>query len=469
MKWFLLVVVSAAVLVGVLVGAAADGTAAPLRVTSTDEHVVLELDSVDEDDVRVWHTPNPMKVIVDVNKYMRNVPPVVRIADVALNQVRAAANPLAETTRIVMEFDYRLPPPEWEYRDGALHVVVSKLFSDRSVQSIGMGVRYGHERRGSAAGPLVINFLEVDLTHPLVELRAVLAQDTIVGRERVSSMASRSQALAAANSVYFAADGRPLGILAVDGELVSEPFAARTALGLGSNHSEIAAVRLESQVLRLDGQRMDVSGINRPRGADELIVYTPVYGESTNTNVYGLDAAVENGIVTAVRAGSLPIPADGYVVSGHGSARQFLESVAVGQALHWDIQMDPPWLDHGISHIIGGGPRLLRDGELDITGEEERFQRDILLGRAPRTALGITGEGGLLIVTVNGRKPGISVGMTLEELAAYMLELGAVDAMNLDGGGSTTMVIRDRVLNIPSDGVERPVSSSLVIITPDSR
>lgn len=74
-----------------------------------------------------------------------------------------------------------------------------------------------------------------------------------------------------------------------------------------------------------------------------------------------------------------------------------------------------------------------------------------------------------MIVTVNGRQPGVSVGMTLEELAELMIELGAVDAMNLDGGGSTTMVIRDRVLNIPSDGTERPVSNAIVIITPESR
>ena len=74
-----------------------------------------------------------------------------------------------------------------------------------------------------------------------------------------------------------------------------------------------------------------------------------------------------------------------------------------------------------------------------------------------------------IIVTVNGRNPGISVGMTLEELAELMIELGAVDAMNLDGGGSTTMVIRDMVLNIPSDGIERSVSNAIIVTTPETR
>ncbi len=95
---------------------------------------------------------------------------------------------------------------------------------------------------------------------------------------------------------------------------------------------------------------------------------------------------------------------------------------------------------------------------------EERFRRDIAVGRAPRTAAGITEDGRLLLVTVNGRQPGLSTGMTLEELAGLMLELGARDAVNLDGGGSTTMVIRGRVFNFPSDGAERPVTGALVIV-----
>ena len=104
------------------------------------------------------------------------------------------------------------------------------------------------------------------------------------------------------------------------------------------------------------------------------------------------------------------------------------------------------------------------DGRIEITGEEERFQADILVGRAPRTAIGITGDQKLLLVTVNGRQPNISVGMTLHELGNLLLELGALQAMNLDGGGSTTMVIRNLVLNLPSDGKERPVGNSIVVI-----
>jgi exopolysaccharide biosynthesis protein len=101
---------------------------------------------------------------------------------------------------------------------------------------------------------------------------------------------------------------------------------------------------------------------------------------------------------------------------------------------------------------------------VEITGEAEQFKDDILKGRAPRTAIGITADQRLLLVTVNGRQPHISVGMTLDELANLLIELGALEAMNLDGGGSTTMTVRNLVLNLPSDGKERAVSNAIVVV-----
>jgi exopolysaccharide biosynthesis protein len=143
---------------------------------------------------------------------------------------------------------------------------------------------------------------------------------------------------------------------------------------------------------------------------------------------------------------------------------ELLHQLKVGDPLEVSLSLHPSWDELGVTQIIGGGPRLVRDGELYITGEEERFQADILVGRAPRTAIGITGDGKLLLVTVNGRQPNISVGMTLSELGNLLIELGALQAMNLDGGGSTTMVIRNLVLNLPSDGKERPVGNAIVVV-----
>jgi exopolysaccharide biosynthesis protein len=119
---------------------------------------------------------------------------------------------------------------------------------------------------------------------------------------------------------------------------------------------------------------------------------------------------------------------------------------------------------------VGGGPRLLRDGRVAVAARAEgfaplrSFAQAFVRGRQPRTLAGVTEDGRLLLVTVDGRRPGWSVGMTLPEAARLMRSLGATDALNLDGGGSTTMVVRGQVVNRPSDRVgERAVSNALYV------
>src|SRR5207245_1375073 len=119
-----------------------------------------------------------------------------------------------------------------------------------------------------------------------------------------------------------------------------------------------------------------------------------------------------------------------------------------------------------IVHAIGGGPRLLQDGRLHITGAEELFKDDVLNGRAPRTAVGIPAANGeLLLLVADGRQAAHSMpGLTLEEAARFLQEAGARAALNFDGGGSTTLFLNGRVTNTPSDGKERRVSGSLLIL-----
>jgi hypothetical protein len=430
--------------------------------------IVLELAKDEGQSYRVWHTTSPMKVIVDSPINPLGPSQEVKVQDVALKVVRWSD--LADGTfRLVLEFDYLLPAPVVTDLSDRIVVEVSKEYVQANEQLVTPGVHYGHQRRASSAGPNIVNYLKVDTLNPRIELKLVLAQDTVLGRELVSSMARRSQAVAAVNGAFFAQDGRPLGLFAIDGELISEPYARRTALGLGPDLALIEAVGFQGKVRLSGGEEFPITGINRLRMQDDLILYTRRYGDTTRTNIYGWDVVVIDGIVVEIGQGNTVIPAEGFVLSGHGAARDFLAALDVGDEITVEYALEPDWFALGVEQIIGGGPRLLRDGAIDITGEVELFQSDILVGRAPRTAIGFTADHKLLLVTVNGRQPGISVGMTLTELAELMLELGAVNAMNLDGGGSTTMVIRNRVLNLPSDGIERPVSNAIVVIAHESR
>lgn len=118
---------------------------------------------------------------------------------------------------------------------------------------------------------------------------------------------------------------------------------------------------------------------------------------------------------------------------------------------------------------VGGHPVLVREGELSA---EARDSNAFAVTRHPRTAVGLTADGRVLLVVVDGRQPGRSVGMSLRELGGLMLALGARDALNLDGGGSTTLVVRGagragglQVANSPSDSAgERPVGDALAVV-----
>ena len=401
---------------------------------------------------------------------------------------RVTVSPLspssAQGVRVVLSLRHKIPAPlAFHVSQGRrLLVETKKEFREGFETFVAPGLAYGHWRKDTPNGPLFVNYMKVDPQEPGVKVSPAMAAH---GKEAVHQLASRHGAIAAVNGIYFAPDGSPLGMVMIDGELISPPYLNRTAVGIRADGTflidnvtitghaqrviqEQSEGALENaQTLEADqdlsGTLWEIDGANRRRLADELIVYTSENGMSTGTNNYGWEIIVNGGEVVGWAQGNAVIPPAGYVLSGHGKAAQWLRNLEVGDYIDAEWRLVPDWLQQDIVHAVGGGPRLLRAGQLDITAEMERFQADITQGRAPRTALGITAAGELLLVAVNGRQNNISIGMTLTELAGLLRDLGAIDAMNLDGGGSSTMVVRDVVLNAPSDGLPRPVSNALLV------
>lgn len=342
----------------------------------------------------------------------------------------------------------------------------------------------GYKSVDEATGPWVINLLRIDLNS--ADLRIVHALDEGVGLETTSSMAERYGAIAAVNGGYFRTTGtyrgEPTGALLLDGKLISESFDNRAALGLiqRRDRSEIILGHLSffGRVKTIRGDEIAINGVNRPRSANELIIFTPEFHRSTLTAPGGVELIVRRGRVVRLEDGkaSSLIPSDGYVISASGAARDWLlKNLRIGSRVRLSMNLIPAESDSAnlwtqASSIVGGGPQLIKSGRIDITAQAEKIGEKFVTDRHPRTAIARLKSGKILFVTVDGRQPGTSVGMSLAELAELLLEFGATEAINLDGGGSTTMVIGGKVVNTPSDQTgERPVSDSFLIVRKNFR
>jgi hypothetical protein len=364
----------------------------------------------------------------------------------------------------------------------------------RTVKRVAAGVTWTQIVR--TGGPMRLNVLTIDRGR---RLEAVLSNEHAARAERVSSMARRTRALAGVNGGFFGADGNPVGVLALGGRLVSEPVGGRSALLLAEDPA--AAPRVAELVFRgqvtVGSRKRLLDGIDRRpgripacggRGGDrptqapssvltctdgsELVLFDDAYGQRTPTG--GAETTVRGGVAGPARAsGGTRVPRGALVLWGSGDAARFLRSVAaagsrplVSLALRTGTRtLDPA----AYQAIVGGGPRLLRRGLVRVGSLAEGFAprsffKSFVASRNPRTLAGVRGDGKLLLVTVDGRRRGWSAGMSLFEAARALRALGAREALNLDGGGSSTMTVGRRVVSRPSDRAgERPVSDGLFV------
>ena len=344
---------------------------------------------------------------------------------------------------------------------------------------VGPGIERIEIRRGDFSvglGPdrWVINVLVLDPSRTRLELGR--AGDRIAGTETTSSIARRRGALAATNGGYFRTDGpyrgEPAGIIVRSGKVLSEPSRRRPGLAVANKGARtrlaVVDVQVRAEVVASKSLRRRIDAINRPRLDDDLILFTPELGPTTMTGPGGIELIVERGRIATILdgKGGATIPRSGWVLSASGAAAAWVRAnLRRGARLEtrFDVRLDPK-PDFVAEFIVGGGPRLVRGGRAVLPADPEVYNPGFADARHPRTAVGVRADGRVLLVTVDGRQPERSVGMTIAELADLLIELGAVEGVNMDGGGSTTMVIDNKVVNSPSDLTgERPVGDALLV------
>lgn len=302
---------------------------------------------------------------------------------------------------------------------------------------------------------------------------------SVAKREKVSAMAAAADALAAVNGGFFDIHtlpefrGDPTGISVVGGELLSEAVDGRVGLVLRGRTARITELASSVVVRAADGETTQVTGLNRVPKADELVMYTHELGRDTPADD-GIEAVLDaDGTVTAVRDPGGPVAPGTRVLHGAGAAAAWLWEHAIqGTAMRVTTRVTDLRTRKAVpltpeTNIIGGAIGLVRGGKTSITAARDGMANtNMILRRHPRTLAGVARDGKLVIAVVDGRAPGSTVGASFFEAAELMRWLGARDAVNLDGGGSSTMVIGKKVVNRPSDGRERGVGDALLIVGP---
>jgi hypothetical protein len=319
--------------------------------------------------------------------------------------------------------------------------------------------------------PQRIHILEVDKTYPLLPM-------TTQGRaSALSQMGQNAQAAAGINGGYFNLKiGQPVGAIKREGQWLSSPILDRGAVAWSNGGTwRFGRVGFTGTSQWTDGggtkTTVPLVGFNTAYVESGVAAYNALWGAVYQTRTQGeIASPVVEGkagpasMLDAVGT-AVPIPAQGYLLVARGTGRPLLIDKSQGG---FSVTFSHGAADSGVEalpNILGGGPLLLQEGKNVLDGKRERFQPDVLMGTAPRTLLGRRGDGSILLVTVDGRQTDAK-GMTLEEATNLMQSLGAVDALNLDGGGSTTFYLGGKVRNQPSGGQERPLPNGLAVLIP---
>jgi len=331
-------------------------------------------------------------------------------------------------------------------------------------------------------GPVAIQILRLDPSK--VDVRSALARGRVMQLETVPDIASRSKAIAAVNAGFFTVrNGDPAGVLELDDELVSDSPLTRGAVGIMRAPGTPLALVFDRVSVSLslsyeaggESFSQEINGVDTTRVRGQLMLYTPRFGPDSDMADTGVEWQLAGSPLRVIErrpnAGRTRIPDDGVVLSFGGTVLPTgLERLDAGQEVsirtHFRTLLGTPpdqWMK--AQDIVGGAGLLVHHGNPMTDWSTEQLRAGFDTERHPRTMIGTTRGPAIWLVTVDGRNPSLSLGMTFAELTNLAQKLNLVHALNLDGGGSTTMVVKGKIVNHPSDAAgPRKVSDALIVV-----
>jgi len=355
----------------------------------------------------------------------------------------------------------------------------------------GKGIEYKHDRITSV--PWSIHVVKVARNDPTLEVRSVLARETVLGLSRLSEQilaipANVGTPLAGVNGDFYDTGGRyagdPRGLQIVEGDLVSDPTGHSSFCAFwidAGGAPRIANVVSEFKVTLPDGQSFPL-GLNEERPSNGAVLYTPTLGRATRTSggrefilerpdkgswiPFRVGETYETKVREISEAGNSRLEKNVAVLSFGPQLVAKLPAIEAGATFKLSTATTPDL--RGARTAISGGSIITRGGKMAKIARPRGsglsgYSVSSMFDRHPRAAVGWSSTH-IYLVEVDGRQSDLSVGMTLAELGDYMAKLGCEEAINLDGGASATCWYRGRVVNSPCNGSERTIANGLVVL-----
>ncbi len=344
-----------------------------------------------------------------------------------------------------------------------------------SARELWPGVSFRQSVQLTPEGPVVVDVLTGPRPGGATTLRPILTSGSLMTRQTLTAaeqQLSPTITLAGVNGDFFNfGSGLPSGVLLSDGQLLSPPTPDRSSAGITSDGTLVIGRVGLTSTWQGSGVSHAVTAFEHVPGPGGVGLFTSVWGAATPAASGSVAAVlfpysstapgvpVQSTVQEVDTGSSVPIPLGGAVLVARGSAAaQLRAEAAAGSQVTVRLALAPSWA--GVVAAIGGGPQIVRNGA-PVFRAGEAFLPSQLTPQDPRSAVGQLADGRILLVAVDGRQPGWSVGLTNFQLGQTLVRLGAVTGMAFDSGGSTTMGFDGSLLNRPSDGAERRISTAL--------
>ncbi|MBI3587092.1 MAG: phosphodiester glycosidase family protein [Ignavibacteriales bacterium] len=361
------------------------------------------------------------------------------------------------------------------------HQAESQTAQD-SIQSVTVAPGIAHTSY-KKSGPYTLNVLEIDLTNLAYRIESYRPNGLVLTTKQVQENAKNgANVVAAINADFFSfKTGWPINNQVVNGKFVLGTVSTRSLFAMDDRgRPYIERLTFRGWVKTSVGRVYPISGVNDQHKNNSIVLHTSYSDTSTSWGSPGVKYLLQLLNSRWLAGDTLKMLVSNANVNDS-------QTISGNEAILWVGSGDEVWkarneikardtlslylgfapnLTH-IQNVVGGGGRILLQGKAvsDTNNTLEKVAVPFLKARHPRTFVGFNrGKTKLYLCTVDGRQA-TSIGMNFQEMADFLLSIGVWDAINLDGGGSTTMVVNGRIVNSPSDKTgERAVANSLQVI-----